>query len=134
VTFLLPTQPKQVNSGASNFVWVRRINDSTQRLAVSAADVWIPPESYEAKFAVVASDSKSSNSRLIEADIQMLLKGTIEYAIRSRSIRGLARTGPIVPILVTTAKLYVNEFDTSKVSIESMRTANPSLARIPVSV
>ena len=119
VTFLLPTQPKQFIAGTSNFVWVRRINDSTQRLAVSAGEVSIPPETSEAKFAVVANDSKNSNSRLIEADVQILLKGTIEYAGRSRSIRGLARTGPIVPILVTNAKLYIDEFDTSKVSTES---------------
>lgn len=87
--------------------------------AIFCSDWLFDPPSWEAVFCVVGGDSKTR--RLAEEDAQRLVSATDAYASMSRHTYEPQRhpdgVTPIVPVIVTTAKMYVTRYGTSAVSL-----------------
>ncbi len=133
--FLLPDEDADMN-GVHRFraVFTKQIADSTRRVELYCGDWTLEPASDEAMFCVVSARSRSGSERRIEPDVQLLLGATDDYAIAVRRGFKPGRMDeldtPYVPILVTTAPLYVAQYNSQDIPLESGRLElKPSAVR-----
>jgi hypothetical protein len=94
------------------------------RLEVYCEEGDIRPGSVESAFCVVSTSTSGGDSRLLERDAQLLIRGTDAYALREKrhhvfKAPGWAYVEPIVPVIVTNAPLFVARYEPSKVSLET---------------
>jgi hypothetical protein len=96
------------------------------RLEVYCEEGEIRPDSVESAFCVVSTSMSGGNSRLLERDAQLLIRGTDAYAFREKrryvfkqSAPRMTHVEPIVPVIVTNAPLFVARYEPSKVSLET---------------
>jgi len=92
---------------------------------------FLTPRSAESKFCVVSTSSSGKDQRMLEHDAQKLVRGTEAYAnLRNRPGTPLEGRLLFVPVLVTNAKLFVADYDSSDVSLETGQFAMPPNAKV----
>ncbi len=82
------------------------------------------PESYQAEFCVLRKEKG-----LLERDAKLLLRATLAYANLTTNSPGLAYR-PLLPMLVTNAKLFVMHYPAGAVSLESGTLESRDKARL----
>lgn len=101
-------------------IYLHQMQDSTKRGAVAWGRISTAPSSYKSMFCVAKS---SSSNRLLESDVQPLVRATEAYALdRYRSFRpeqSEAICAPCVPVLITNAALFVACYHPDEVCLES---------------
>lgn len=126
-TFLLP-QPARVEEFRARVLHLRELTKpeetSVARLELYCAEWHIEPASAEAAFCCVSKGQNSGDSRLLERDAQLLVRGTDAYAaheIRRYVFRPMSpwMVAPIIPVIVTSAQLFVTRYEPTKVSLET---------------
>ncbi len=92
-------------------------------LSTPFPSAWIiRPESPNATFAIPFRNGKPDSNRLLEVDIQQLLRGTITAARSKqaqRTVQSLQAPLPILPLYVTTAELLVTEVDYDQLDLRT---------------
>lgn len=120
-TFLQPGGTKS-NVQRTRCLHTHQIPDSTRRIELFSSEWLITPESAEAMFCVVSTSDSGKDSRLLERDAQLLIRGTEAWATWFKE--QFKEKDPqvdrlILPVIVTTAKLFVAEYDPSQLSLDT---------------
>lgn len=104
-------------------LYLNQIQDSTKRIELFSSDWQLMPKSKESMFCVVSTTSSGKDQRLLERDAQKLIRGTDAYARQYKVDFKATKIGepdrPLLPILVTNAKIYIAEYDSATVSLET---------------
>jgi hypothetical protein len=118
--FLQPSTQLQRIVYRARCSFVRQMRDSTMRLILYSGEWELAPESAEAAFCVVSTDS--GNQRLLEKDAQLLIRGADAFGKSVLKSRPKALDEPdriLVPVIVTNAKLYQAVYDPRSISLIS---------------
>ena len=117
LVFLLPQTKQQWQTANVHDVHLGRVQDSTRRPNVSYGVSQTEPLTAEATYCVALGKSVRDN-RLIEKEVQPLVRGTEEYAKdRCRQPRE-ADYVLCLPVLVTTARLFIAIYDPYSISLD----------------
>ncbi len=132
LTFLRPS-PADRDVNRTRCVYLTQIQDSTRRSALFCSDWQLMPKSAESGFCVVSTSASGKDQRMLERDVQQLVRGTNAYAQRYKHDRNANvawQDTLIVPLLVTNAKLFVAEYDPADVSLDTGQFAMPLPAKV----
>lgn len=132
LTFLLP-DVADCNVNRTRCVYLSQIQDSTRRMELFCGDWILKPKSAESAFCVVSTSDSGKDQRLLERDIQRLVRGTDAYVRRyQRDLKPLypELDSLFIPLLVTNAKLFVASYDASYVSLDTGQFAMPLQATV----
>jgi hypothetical protein len=127
LTFLRPS-PADSDVNRARCVYLSQIQDSTRRSELFCSDWQLMPKSAESAFCVVSTSSSGRDQRMLERDVQQLVRGTDAYAQRykhNRNVNVASQDALIVPLLVTNAKLFVADYDPANVSLETGKFEMP---------
>jgi hypothetical protein len=114
--FLLPNDAEVSPNGEFVGVFVGGSGDSGNRPLVKYGVLRASLDSPESRYCVTQGDG-GKESRLIEKELQPLIQGAERYLIdRIREFRREKNT-PCIPVLCTTAKLYVVRYDPRALSL-----------------
>ena len=106
-------------------VFTRQIQDSTRRLELFCGDWNVRPASFESKFCIRSTSLQGGDQRLIEPDLQRLLRATDVYADQVRSTfqqQSLPELDkPFLPMIVTTARMFVASYDSGTIPLTTGR-------------
>lgn len=132
LTFLRPG-PADGDVNRARCLYLRQIQDSTRRMELFCSDWLLMPKSAEAAFCVVSTSDSGKDQRMLERDVQLLVRATDAYAQRYK--RNLRPQFPeldilFVPLLVTNAKLFVADYDPADVSLDSGQFSTPLPATV----
>lgn len=120
LVFLLPHRKGSQETADISGVFLARVQDSTRRPVVTYGVSQMQPLTPESMYCVVLGKT-SSESRLIEREVQPLVRGTEELAKDScrefRPVNDRPQRVALIPILVTAARLFAAEYDPSHVSL-----------------
>lgn len=133
LTFL---QPGGVESDVvrARCLYLTQIRDSTKRMELYCGGWNFSPKSAESAFCVVSTSGSGKDQRMLERDVQRLIRGTDAYAkyfkreFKVEADPELDRF--IIPILVTNAKLFIAEYDPAAISLDTGQFAMPPAANI----
>jgi hypothetical protein len=129
--FLQPSTQLQRNVHHARCSFVSQMRDSTMRLILYSGEWELAPESPEAAFCVVSTDS--GTERLLEKDAQLLIRGADAFGKSILKSRPRALGEPdriLVPVIVTNAKLYQAIYDPHSISLESGQLPIPPVPEI----
>jgi len=132
LTFLQPS-PADRDVNRARCIYLSKIQDSARRSLLFCSDWQLMPKSPESAFCVVSTSASGKDQRMLERDVQQLVRGTDAYARRCRDERSVDTSlldTLIVPLLVTNAKLFIAEYDPANVSFESGQFAMPPQAKV----
>jgi hypothetical protein len=122
LTFLQPDSA-DVDATRVRCLHLASLQDSTNRMAVFCDEWTLTPKSSEARFCVVSTSVSGKDQRMLERDVQLLVRGTDAYARLMNSDLMWRRPNepnrPVIPVLVTNADLLVARYDSSDVSLET---------------
>jgi hypothetical protein len=132
LTFLRPSHADgDVNR--ARCMYLSQIQDSTSRMEMFCGDWYLMPKSAESTFCVVSTSDSGKDQRMLERDIQQLVRGSDAY-VRSRKlkVRTTARQPDLlfIPLLVTNAKMFVADYDPVDVSLDTGQFSIPPRANI----
>lgn len=119
-------------------LYLAQIRDSTKRMELYCGGWNFSPKSAESAFCVVSTSDTGKDQRLLERDVQRLIRGTDAYALHFKR-EFQVKEDPeldrfIIPVLVTNAKLFIAEYDPAAVSLDTGQFTMPPAAKIsPVS-
>lgn len=127
-TFL---QPGGINGDVirARCLYLTQIHDSTQRMELFTGEWTVSPKSAESMFCVVSTSASGKDQRLLKRDAGMLVRATDAYARQFKA--DYAKKGnskqdhTILPVIVTNAELFVAEYKTSDISLESGQLPEP---------
>lgn len=127
--------PKDREIGATRLVravFLNRVEDSTRRPIVDYGVCATDNESRESMYCVICGDQEKGG-RLIEREAQPLIQGTEQYAIDRVHDYKQAGTTVCIPVLCTTAQLFVAEYDPAMISLQDgvYKAAEDHLTRVP---
>jgi hypothetical protein len=92
------------------------------------------PKSAESAFCVVSTSGSGKDQRMLERDVQRLIRGTDAYAQHfKREFKVKEDPEPdrfILPVLVTNAKLFIAEYDAADISLDTGQFTMPPAANI----
>jgi hypothetical protein len=112
--FLLPTDVSDLQRGTVSAIATTRVQDSTRRPIVVYGTAHTYLRIHESRYCVVVQ-GKTSDNRLLEREIQPLVRAAEEYAKdRCEHIeipRDSAESIACIPVFVTMATLFVVEYD-----------------------
>jgi hypothetical protein len=115
-------------------IYLTQIQDSTKRMELFCSDWRFMPKSAESPFCVVSTSESGKDQRMLERDVQRLVRGTDAHAQqykRDFKVKDVPEADrPILPVLVTNAKLFVAEYDPANVSLETGQLPRPSPATL----
>lgn len=115
-------------------VYLTQIQDSTKRMELFCSDWAFMPKSAESAFCVVSTSASGKDQRLLERDAQRLVRGTDAYAQRFKrdfKVKQIPELdSPILPVIVTNAKLFVAEYEPGDVSLETGQLPMPQAATL----
>jgi len=132
-TFLQP----EVASGDEIRVrcaYLTQIKDATRRVELLYGDSQLRPKSPESAFCVVSTGHSGKDQRMLEHDAQRIVRATDAYAqhyqdtFKSKDFP--ERNRLFLPVIVTNAKLFVAEYNTADVSLETGELPNHPPATI----
>jgi hypothetical protein len=122
------------NADRVRCIYVAQVQDVTRRMELLCSDWRFVPKSAESSFCVVSTSESGKDQRMLERDVQRLVRGTDAYAQRCKwgfKVGGIpGPDGPILPVLVTNAKLFVAEYDPANVCLETGQLPRPSPATL----
>src|SRR6185369_16899093 len=99
-----------------------QIEDSSMRLELYCADWQFHPASAESVFCTVSTSASGKDQRLLEKDAQLIVRGADAYGRHLKKERqhtlGYA-SRPIIPVIVTNAKLCTASYDPKEISLET---------------
>lgn len=123
--FLRPDGSASRDTSRARCIFSRQIQDSSRRLELFCGDWIVRPASFESKFCIVSTGPRGGDQRLIEPDAQRLLRATDVYAelMRSKFQPGPLDEldKPLLPMIVTTARMFVAHYDTKQIPLASGR-------------
>jgi hypothetical protein len=115
-------------------IYLTQNQDVTKRMELFCTDWWFMPKSAESAFCVVSTSESGRDQRMLERDVQRLVRGTDAYAQRRKRsfhVTGVSEADrPILPVLVTNAKLFAAEYDPANVSLETGQLPMPRPATL----
>lgn len=115
-------------------IYLTQIQDVTKRMELFCSDWLFMPKSAESAFCVVSTSESGRDQRMLERDVQRLVRGTDAYAQRRKwgfHVTGVSEADrPILPVLVTNAKLFLAEYDPANVSLETGQLPMPRPATL----
>jgi len=121
-TFLIPN-PYTLDVTDTRCLYLEQINDSTQRLEIFYGSWEHLPRSASSSYCIISTSDTGKDTRLLERDAQLLIKGTDYYALKHRShIKPIPNREPrhtIIPVLVTNAKLYTSLYNPVEISMDT---------------
>lgn len=136
LVFLLPRGRGRSQTADVHAVHLARFQDSTRRPAVMHGVSQTAPVSQESVYCI-AIGKTSGEGRLIEREAQPLVRGAEEYARdRCRQFRPddcQPQSLLCIPVLLTTARLFVAEYDPLSISLEDgiYRAREEHIRRVP---
>ena len=101
-------------------------NEIPRGVELYFGDWRILPESFESAFCVVSTSQSGKDQRLLERDAQRLIRGTDAFGRYFRRKLGNVQANkftPILPVIVTNAKLNVAQYDPAKISLNTGQLA-----------
>lgn len=142
LTFLQPRLSGTANEDENRYrcvylhddrVYEQDTRQHVTKYVIACADWMMKPRSPEAMFCVVGTSDSGRDSRMLEKDAQLLIRGTDAYTLHERSkvIRNTA--GPqliVVPVIVTNADLFTATYDPNDVSLDSGELREIALADV----
>lgn len=133
LTFLQPDDTDH-DVNRARCIYLTQIQDSTKRMELFCGDWMLIPKSSESRFCVVATSSSGKDQRLLERDAQQLIRGTDAYARRFKAdfkVEQIPESDrPFVPIIVTNAELFVAQYSSTDVSVETGQFQTPLPATV----
>jgi hypothetical protein len=115
-------------------MYLNQILDTERRMELYCSDWWFMPKSAESVFCVVITSSSGKDRRLLERDAQLLVRGTNAYAQRFKRDfkvnQSLEPDRPILPVIVTNAKLFTAEYEPADVSLDTGQLPVPQPAKL----
>jgi len=123
LVFLLPHVVQRAGTFEIHAVHLSRMTDSTRRPIVVYGTSQTAPLTPESNYCVAAGKKAHGESRLIEREVQPLVQGTEEYARdRCQQFRppdNKPQSVICIPVLITTAKLFVAIYDPLSIPLEN---------------
>lgn len=133
LTFLRPDSSNEKATKA-RCLYLQQIQDSTKRMELFCSDCRLAPGSFESMFCIVSTSDSGKDKRLLERDAQRLVRATDAYAFRfQREFKVKAQPEPnrfVVPVIVTNAKMFVADYGTADVSLDTGQFSMPPVAAI----
>jgi hypothetical protein len=132
LNFLRPS-PVDGDVNRARCVYLSQVQDSTRRSLLFCSEWQLMPKSAESAFCVVSTGASGKDQRMLERDVQQLIRGTDAYARRCKDEHNVNATLPdtlILPLLVTNAKLFVADYDPADVSLDTGQFAMPPPAKV----
>jgi hypothetical protein len=124
LTFLRPRAAGSERDGhLLRCMYLNETRNLTEWMVSYCADWQFVPMSAESAFCVVSTTSSGKDQRLLERDAQRLVRGTDAYAGHLKAEFNRTQDHepkvPIIPVIVTNAKLFVVEYEPMEVSLET---------------
>jgi len=133
LVFLVPKDTSTPSTPLIHSVFLTRMEDPGRRSFVQYGDCSWLPASAQSMYCVVCGQN-DKGGRLIERDAQPLIQGTEQYAIDR--IRTFQQDHDIVcvPLICTTARIYIASFDPLAISLNDglYKATEQDLTPVPV--